>query len=118
MDEGIKKKKDNTNNLKWLKQALTNDKEINYGKRIAILEKTACKLLNLRTTNFSEVICFVMRCHGVDAREELEGLLKLHLEEKMPPVKISARKRVKLKCSYGGTWSQLYKLCAANYKVK
>ena len=79
------------------------------------LEKTACKLF--RTTNFSEVICFVMRCQGVDAREELEGLLKLHLEEKMPPVKISARKRVKLKCSYGGTWSQLYKLCAALKRI-
>ena len=89
------------------------DKELNYGKRIAVLEKIGCRLF--KTNNFSEVLCFSMRYKGVQAKEELEGLVKLQFEEKMmkAPVKMSARKMVKLKCSFGGTWSQLNKLRGA-----
>jgi len=71
-------------------------KELYEGKRIAVLEKIGCRLF--KTSNFSEVLCFSMRYKGVQAKEVLEGLVKLQFEDKMmkAPVKMSANGEVEV----------------------
>ena len=51
MDEGIKKKKDKTNNLKWLKP-LMNDKEISFTKK-SINKRN---LLEIRYSTQNEIL--------------------------------------------------------------
>jgi hypothetical protein len=50
-----------------------------------------------------------MRYEGVDAKKSLEDFIKIQ-QPKIKPVKLSARKMVKLKCLFGGSSTQLYKV--------
>ena len=48
-----------------------------------------------------------MRYESVDAKQSLEDFFKIQ-QPKIKPVKLSARKTVKLNCLFGGSSTQLY----------
>ena len=107
MQEQQSKHTNNENNPDWWKGFDMYMKEENYGKRVSIVRRVCTKLF--RTTDFAGILCFLMRYEGVDAKKSLEDFIKIQ-QPKIKPVKLSARKMVKLKCLFGGSSTQLYKV--------
>ena len=107
MQEQQTKHPDNQKNPDWWKCFDIYLKEKNYGERVSIVRKVCTKLF--RTTDFAGILCFLIRYEGVDAKKSLEDLIKIQ-QPKIKPVKLSARKMVKLKCIFGGSSTQLYKV--------
>ena len=75
-----------------------------------------------KTENFREVLCFLMLFEGVDAKENLQELIKIQNEEKVS-VRFSAQSLVKLKCISKVKWTNLFILSRAlqalsNGKIK
>ena len=75
-----------------------------------------------KTENFREVLCFLMLFEGVDAKENLQELIKIQNEEKVS-VRFSAQSLVKLKCISKVKWTNLFTLSRAlqtlsNGKIK
>ena len=113
---------DNSKTGDWWKKFSNTPKhrEKNYGRRVGVLKKMALKLF--KTENFREVLCFLMLFEGVDAKENLQELIKIQNEEKVS-VKFSAQSLVKLKCISKVKWTNLFTLSRAlqtlsNGKIK
>lgn len=98
----------------WWKVFKRQDREHNYGSRVALMQQLGCKLF--RTDEFFEVLSFLFLYFGYDGKKRLAEVVKIH-EGKPAPVRISARQIVKLKCISGGSWKQHFKYKGALNKI-
>ena len=113
MEEQTYPSTDHTSTSDWWKSFDMGKKQETYGKRVGVLERVGCRLF--KTSSFKEVILFLIRYEQLDPEKDLQTLI----EQRKPKVrvKIAARKMIRLKAVFGGSWSQLYKLAGGLKRI-